>query len=80
MITWNQTVTPGGHVLTARAEVADGHLVIEATFATVYIEGDVPGEREWVGTTCTERRAWINGSLVLDPAYAEQLLTEALRP
>jgi len=79
MITWNQTQTPGGHVLRAEAEVADGQLEIEATFTSVYIEGDVPGEREWVGQVCTERRAWINGSLVLDPAYAQRLLDEAIK-
>jgi len=80
VITWSQKLTPGGHVLRAETEVADGHLEIEATFTSVYIEGEVPGEPEWVGQVATERRAWINGSLVLDPAYAQQLLDEAIRP
>lgn len=81
VITWSQKLTPGGHVLRAETEVADGHLEIEAVFTNIAVETEDPlSPPEVVGSTCTQRRAWINGHLVLDPAYAQQLLDEAIRP
>lgn len=68
----------GGHLVIMEAVVADGHLRVESTWSNVYIEGDLPGERELVGATMTTRTVWLNDMPVTDPERADRLWREAL--
>lgn len=78
MATHRQVKTPHGHLVVMEAEVADGHLRVESTWSNVYIEGDLPGERELVGATLTRRDAWLNDMPVLGTERADKLWREAL--
>jgi len=80
MITFTQTEVGNGagHLLTAEAEVADGHVELIAAFENVYIEGDEPGSRELVGCVCTGRTVVLNDIRVLDPERARVLWAEAV--
>lgn len=64
----------GGHLVIMDAEVADGHLQIETVWEHVIGE-----DLEVAGSVITRRTAWINGHIVLDPDYAQQLWAEATR-
>jgi hypothetical protein len=64
--------------VTAEGEVADGHLVIEAYFQNIMVEGEGP-EPELAGATCTRRVAWLNGAMVLDPELSQRLFAELMR-
>ena len=73
-----QVTTPTGHLVTVEAEVGDGHVVIESTWQTLFAESG-PDDRIATGSVCTQRVAYINGHVVLDPDYARRLWEEVLR-
>ena len=74
MADFRQESIPGGHLVIMDAEVADGHLQVITTWEHVIGE-----ELEVAGSTCTLRTAYINGHVVLDPDYAQQLWAEACK-
>ena len=71
---WNQRRVRGGHVNTTEADVADGHLRVEETWADQLDEDGVI-----TGSVLSLRACWLNGGAVRDPGQAERLMMEALR-
>lgn len=70
---WHRTEIHGGHVEVAEADVKDGKVIFTAYFEHIYADAFTP-----VAEACTSRQATLNGSLVKDPKYAQQLLDEAM--
>lgn len=70
---WNRTQIAGGEVAVAEADVADGKVIFTRYYQHLADEWFEP-----VATVCNGQSATLNGCLVKDPHYAQQLLDEAM--
>ena len=68
---------PGGKIVTATAQVADGQLTITDTYQAVYLGDAWTGNYPPDAYILTLRQAELNGGLVLDPARSKALAAEA---
>ena len=68
-----QLAIPGGHLIVADADVADGHAHFRLTWT------DVTSGNQVVDSVLTKRDCWLNGGLVKDPQRALALWQEAMR-
>lgn len=71
-LSWNRTPIAGGSVEVAEADVADGHVMFIRYYQTIFADCFEP-----VGAVCNLQTATLNGGLVCDPSYAQQLMDEA---
>lgn len=74
MVKFQQIGTNGGHLVICETEVADGHLQLVDSFQHIYGE-----DAEVAGSQHVLRTVYLNGHMVLDPDYAQQLWAEACR-
>jgi hypothetical protein len=70
---WDRRPITGGSVSVAEADVADGHVLFAFYYQVLADEWFEP-----VAEVCNGQSATLNGCLVKDPGYAQQLLNEAM--